>query len=119
MIDKNGILSQKTTFKGFDQIMMGLNFKNVFDSESGATNSSKSKSNWKKDLCGVKKLEKVFQCLECNNGKICDQCEIKSKINGFECELVRVCEKCMKKNQIIYYRTEINKLKRSPESEFG
>ena len=29
--DESGVSSQKTTFKGYNQVMMGLNFKNVLD----------------------------------------------------------------------------------------
>ena len=37
VIDKNGMLSQKTTFKGYDQSMVGLKFKDYLDLERGDT----------------------------------------------------------------------------------
>ena len=41
-------------------------------------------------------------------------------MNCFECEVVKACRKCLKRiTQIKYYSTEINKLKRLSEKEFG
>ena len=37
VVDENGILSQKTTFKGYDQFMVGLNFKDFLDLDRGDT----------------------------------------------------------------------------------
>ena len=37
VVDENGILSQKTTFKGYDQKLVGLNFKDFLDLERGVT----------------------------------------------------------------------------------
>ena len=31
VVDENGVLSQKTTFKGYDQNKLGLNFKHFLD----------------------------------------------------------------------------------------
>ena len=93
MIDKNGVLLQKTTFKGFDQNMMGLIFKDFLDLERGITVSSQSKLNWKNDLNGVEVPHKVFQYLECDNNKICKRCEISPNIICFECEAVKACTK--------------------------
>ena len=67
MIDKSGILSQKTTFKRYDQIMMGFALKDNPDLENGETFSSKSKLNCESELHGVKMSHRVFQCLECDN----------------------------------------------------
>ena len=82
-IDENGILSQKTTFKGYDQNMVGLNFKDFLDLERGDTILGKSKLNWKRDLHGVKIPHRVFQCPQCDNDKICKECEISPKMNCF------------------------------------
>ena len=45
VMNENGILSQKTTFKGYDQNMVGLNFKDFLDSERGDTILDESKLN--------------------------------------------------------------------------
>ena len=47
VIDEIGILSQKTTFKAYDQIMVGLSFKDFLDLERGGTIFGKPKLNWK------------------------------------------------------------------------
>ena len=46
IIDEKGILLQKTTFKGYDQNMVGLNFKDFLDLEKGDTILGKSKLNF-------------------------------------------------------------------------
>ena len=48
VMNENGILSQKTTFKGYDQNMVGLNFKDFLDLERGDTILGESKLKWKK-----------------------------------------------------------------------
>ena len=120
VIDENGILSQKTTFKGYDENMVGLNFKDFLDLERGDTILGKSKLNWKRDLHGVKILHRILQCQQSDNDKICEGCEISPKMNCFECEVEKACRNCLKRiTQIKYYSTEINKLKRLPENDFG
>ena len=54
VIDENGILSPKTTFKRYDQNMVRLIFKEFLDLERGDIILGKSKPNWKSDLLGVK-----------------------------------------------------------------
>ena len=111
---------KKTTFKGFDQNMVGLNLKGFLDLEKGYTILVKSKLNLKRDLHGVKIPHRVFQCPQCDNDKICKQCEISPKMNCFECDVVKACKSCLNKiTQIKYYSTAIKKLKRLPENEFG
>ena len=79
--DENGILSQKTTFKGYDQYMVELNLRDFFDLERGDTVLVRSKLKWKRDLYGVKIPHRVFHGPQCDNEKICKQCEISSKLN--------------------------------------
>ena len=100
--------------------MVGLNFKDFLDLGRGDIILGKSKLNWKRDLHGIKIPHRVFQCPRCDNDKICKRCEISPKKNCFECEVVKACKACLNKiTQIKYYSTEINKLKRLPENEFG
>ena len=88
--------------------MVGLNFKDFLDLERGDTILGELKLNWKRDLHGVKILHRVFQCPQCDNDRICKQCEIFPKMNCFECEVVKVCKTCLNKiTQIKYYSTEI------------
>ena len=120
VIDENGKLSQKTTFKGYDQKMVGLNFKVFLDLEKSDTILGISKLNWKRYLHGVRIPHRLFQCPQCDKDKICKQCEISPEMICFECENVKACRSCLKRiTQIKNYSTEINKLKRLPENEFG
>ena len=120
VIDENGAVSQKTTFIGYNQDMMKLNFKVFVDIENGEKISSKPNLNWKRDLHGVKIPHREFQYLECDNNEICKQCEISRRKNCFECEVAAACEKCLKRiAQMKNYTTDINKLKQLPENDFG
>ena len=120
VVDENGILSQKTAFKGYDQNMVGLIFKGFLDLERGDSISAKSKVNWKRDRHGIKILHRVFQCPRCDNDKVCKQCDVSPKMNCFECEIVKSCTSCLNRiTQIRYYSTAIIRLKRLPENEFG
>ena len=99
---------------------MGLIFKNYFHLESGETFSSKSKLKGTRDIHGVKVPHREFQCLECDESEICKKGEEPRRKKGFECELDRACESCLKRiTQIKHYTTEIIKLKRLTENEFG
>ena len=104
---------RKTTFKGYDQNMVGLNFKDFLDLERGDTILGKSKLNWKKDFHGIKIPHKMFQCLRCDNKKKCNQCEKSPKMNCFECEVVKACKSCLNRiTQTKNYSTEIKKIKK-------
>ena len=80
--DEKGKLSPKTVFKGYDQDMVRLNFKNFLNLERGDTILGKSKLNWEKDIHGIKIPRRVFQCPIGDNDKICKQCEISPKKNA-------------------------------------
>ena len=88
---------KKTTFKGYDQYLVGLNFKDFLDLKRGDTILGKSKLNWERDLHAVKIPHRVFQCPQCDNDKRCKQCEISPKMNCFECEVVKACRNCLKR----------------------
>ena len=119
-IDENGVSSQKTTFKGYDQNIVGLDFKDFVDLERCDTILVTSKLNWNRHLHGIKIPHRVFQCPQCDNDKICKQCEISPKSNCFDFEVVEACKYCLNKmTQIKNYSTEINKVNRLPENEFG
>ena len=120
VFDENGILSQKTTFNGFDESMVGLYFKVILDLEGGDTLLGKSKLNWKRDLHGMRITLTAFHCPQCDNGKISKQCEMSPKMKCFECEVVKACRICLKRiTQFKICSTEIIKLKRLHENEFG
>ena len=79
--------------------MVESNFKVFLDLEKVDNILGKSKLNWKKDLHGIKIPHRVFQCPQCDNDKICNQCEISPEMNCFECEVVKACKTCLKMHQ--------------------
>ena len=119
-MDENGIFSQKTIFKGYDQKMVRLNFKNFIDLEEAATFSGKTKLNWEKDVYGARIPHRKQNCLDCDNYRICEDCEIKPKTNCLECEVYISCKICVRKiTQTNYCSTQIIISERLPENEFG
>ena len=120
MIDDNGLLQQKVTFKGCDREISKIGFKYFLNMEKGLIVRNTSKLNWKRDLLGVKISHKVINCENCQNDKMCRSCIIDPKLNCFDCEISRSCDKCFKRiTQIKLYSPEINKLKRQPPDENG
>ena len=74
----------KSDFQRYGQNMLGLNFKDFLDLEVGDSILGKSELNWKRDLHDARTPHRVFQCPQCDNDKICKQCEISPKMNCFE-----------------------------------
>ena len=120
VIDENGILSQKTTFKGFNQNINTITSKDILDLEQGKTLKNISKLKWKRELAGIKIPHRKVGCENCDASKKCVGCEIKPEMNCFNCEISKSCQDCVSKiTRIADYSVEINKLKRQPEGEFG
>ena len=69
--------------------MVGLHFEIFLDLERGDTTVAASKLNWKRVLHGIKIPHRVFQCPQCDNDKICEQCKVSPKMNCFECEVAK------------------------------
>ena len=63
--------------------MVGLNFKDFPNLGNGKTISSESKLKWKRYLHGVKVRHREFHYPQCDNDKICKQCEISPKMKCF------------------------------------
>ena len=120
VIDENGVLSQKTTFKGFNQNINDITFKDFLDLEKGLTIENSSKLNWKRELAGIKIPHRKLNCEHCNENKLCVSCLIKPEMNCLQCELTKSCKDCLNRiTRIAKYSVEINKLKRKPENELG
>ena len=118
--DENGVLSQKTTFKGFNQNINDITFKDFLDLEKGLTIENRSKLKWKRELAGIKIPHHKLNCELCDENKLCKSCLIKPEMNCFQCELTKSCKDCLNKiTRIAEYSVEINKLKRKPENELG
>ena len=119
-IDENGIISPKTSFKRYDQKLVGLNFKDFSHLQRGDTILGNSQLKSKRGLCGVNIPHSVFQCPQSYSDKIEKQCEMSPKLNGSECEVVKACKNCLNKIiQTKYYSTEIKQFKRLSENEIG
>ena len=86
VIDENGILSQKTTFKGFNQNTNNITFKNFLDLEQGKTLKNISKLKWKRKLAGIEIRHRKVDCENCDETKKCVGCVIKPEMNCFNCE---------------------------------
>ena len=120
VIDENGVFSQKTTFKGFNQNINDITFKGFLDLEKGLTIENRSKLKWKRELAGIKIPHRKPYCELCNENKLCKSCLLKPQMNCFQCEISKSCKDCLNKiTRIAIYSVEINKLKRKPENELG
>ena len=65
--------------------MVWLNFKNSTDLEKGETVLRKSKLNWKRNVFAVRIPQRKLNFLDCDNDKLCKECEIRPNLNFFEC----------------------------------
>ena len=120
VIDDNGLLQQKITFKGCDLEISQVGFKDFLNMEKGLIARNTSKLNWKRDLLGFKVPQSVNNCENCQNDKMCRLCIIDPNLNCFDCEISKSCDKCLERiTQIKVYSREINKLKRLPPDENG
>ena len=120
VIDENGILSQKVTFKGLNQDIRNITFRGFLNLEQGKTLKSISKLKWKRELAGIKIPHRKVGCENCDASKKCVGCEIKPEMNCFISEISKSCQDCSSKiTRLEEYSVEINKLKRQPENEFG
>ena len=120
VIDENGILSQKTTFKGFNQNINNITFKDFLDLERGKTLKNISKLKWKRELGGIKIPHRRLGCENCEESRKCLNCELKPEMNCFNCEKNKSCQDCLINiTRISEYSVEINKLKRKLENELG
>ena len=113
VIDENGVLSQKTTLKKFNQNINDITFKDFLDLEKGLTIENRSKLKWKREIAGIKIPHRKLNFELCNENKLCKSCLIKPEMNCFHCEINKSCKDCLSKiTRISVYSVEINKLKR-------
>ena len=120
IIDECGVLSQKTTFKGYNQNINNIKFKDFLDLEQGKTLTNISKLKWKRELTGIKIPHRKIGCENCDESKTCESCIENSEMNCFKCEKAKSCKDCLNKiTRTAEYSVEVNKLKRKPENELG
>ena len=112
VISDSGILSQKTTFKGFNQNNNNITFKDFFDLEQGKTTKNVSKLKLKRELASIKMPNREVGCQKCDESKKRVDCTTKPEMNCFSCEVSKSCQDCLSKmTRISEYSVEINKLK--------
>ena len=120
VIDDNDFFQEKITFKVCDGQKSQIGFKHFLNLEKDLKVLKTSKTNWKRELFGVKFPHRVFDFQNCQNDKMCRSCIIDPKLNCFDCEISKPCDKCLKTTtQIKLYFTEVNKLKRQPPDKKG
>ena len=120
IIDENGVLSQKSTFKGFNQNINKITFKDFLNLERGLTLKNRSKLKWKREILGTKIPHRKLNCDLCDESRLCESCLIKPGMNCLQCEIAKSCKDGFNRiTRITEYSVEINKLKRKPENEFG
>ena len=86
MIDDFGVISAKRTFKGYNEEyrMMKLDEYNSLSEEK--TISGRFSIDWTKTFEGIKIPHRKQDCSDCDNGKFCNDCAIKCKMNCFNCD---------------------------------
>ena len=105
------MLSQKTTFKGYNQIINNITFKDFLDVEQNKTIKNISKLKWKQELSGIKIPHRKVDRINCDERKKCSDCETKPKMNCFNCEISKSCQDCLSKiTRVAEYSVEILKL---------
>ena len=79
-----GVLSTKSTFKGFNQNINNITFENFLDMEQGNTLKNIPKPKWKCKLAGIKIPHRKVGCENCDNSKKCVDCEKKTRNELFQ-----------------------------------
>ena len=107
IIDENGVLSQKTTFKGFNQNINNITFKDFLDLERELTLKNRSKLKWKREITGIKIPHRKINCAFCHENRLCESCLIKPEMNCLHCEISKSCEDCLNRiTRIAKYSVE-------------
>ena len=118
VINDDGLIQQKVTFKGCDPEISLRRFKEFLNMEKGLIVRKISKLKWKRKLFIVKVPHRVFNCEYCQNDKMCHSCIKDPKKNCFDCKISMSCDKCLeRKTQIKVASIEIIKLKRQSPDE--
>ena len=59
------------------------------------TVSGRFSIDWTKTIERIKIPHRKQDCSDCDNGKICSDCDIKRKTNFLNCEMERTCKSCL------------------------
>ena len=90
IIDENGVFNRKTTFKGYNQNIKNITFKDFLNLEQGKTLRNISKLEWKRELGGIKIPHRRLGCENCDESRKCLNCELKPEMNCFNCEIKKL-----------------------------
>ena len=89
VIDDFGVISAKRTSKGYSEEHRMIKLNEYIWLSEGKTVSGRFWIDWTKTFLGMKKTHKKQRCSDCDIGKICSDCVIKSKMNCFTVLIVR------------------------------
>ena len=118
VIDDFGVISAKNTFKGYSNEHRKIKLDECIWLSEGKTVSGRFSIHWTKTFEGIKIPHRKTDCLDCDNGKICSDCVIKSKMIYFNCAMERACKPWLHLiSQKKTYSTDIIMLKRKPANE--
>ena len=119
-IDEFGVLSAKTTFKGYNQNINPITFKDYLNLECGQSIKNRSKLKWKREITGIQIPHRKINCDQCNENNRCESCQNQPKMNCMHCELSKSCKECLQRiSRVTEYSVNINKLKRKAKNEQG
>ena len=119
VIDDVGVISAKTTFKGYSEEHKLIKLDEYISLSEGKTVSGRFCIDWTETFEGIKLPHRKQDCLKCDNGKICSDCVNKPKKNCFNCEMERGCKSSLDLiSQNKTYSTHINMLKKKLPHEY-
>ena len=94
VIDDSGLLSEKTSFKGYDNGRLNITYDISVNLLGGGVVTNEIKKLCIIKLDGTKIRHKEQNCDRCDNIKKCKKCVDKPVVNCFECEKIGVCKSC-------------------------
>ena len=94
VIDDFGVISARRTFKGYSEENSMIKLDEYISLSEGKTVSGRFVIDWTKTFERIKLPHRKQDCLDCDIGKTCSDCVIKSKMNCFNCEMGTACNLC-------------------------
>ena len=95
VIDDFGVISAKRTFKGYSQEHRMIKLDEYISSSERKMASGRFSIDCTITFEGMKITHRKQDCSDCDNGKMCSDCDIKPKLNCFNCEMERACKTCL------------------------
>ena len=95
LIDDFGVILAKRTFKGFSEEHRMIKRDEYILLSEGKTLSGSFLIGRTKKFERIRIPHRKQDCADCDDGKTCNDCVIKSKINCFNCDMQRACKTCL------------------------